>query len=288
MTKDLYIDLSHMAYRFLFANINDINAIGMNLLRHMLIKNGILYYIEKFKPDRCFVCFDSKGSNWRYKYLPTYKGQRKENREKHDIDWTSFFNLLESFHEELRDFFPIYSIKYEMLEADDMIAHLVRKNLDNNKIIVTSDGDYVQLLKYKNTKLYDPIKNQWKTSERPRFELEKKILMGDKSDNIPSIRPRCGEKTAEKLIESGELEELLNTVDSEGKPSELKRNYDRNKKLIDLDQTPQELIEEFEGYLERYTLADTDMLFQYVKKFKLRELLTEISAIRNKLSNLIR
>lgn len=282
--KDLYIDVSHMAYRFLFANARDIQSVGMNLLRHMLLKNGVLFYLNKFKPDRCFVCFDSKGSNWRYNVLPTYKGQRKANREKHDIDWQEFFNLLENFQTELRDFFPIYSLKHDNLEADDIIAHLVRRNQNRNKIIITSDSDYVQLLKYKNTKLFDPMKATFKVCERPRFELEKKILTGDKSDNIPSVRPRCGEKTAEKLIESGEIEKLLLEIDADGNPSELKRNYDRNKLLIDLDNTPTNLLDEFDEYLSEYELSSTSMLFKYLKKYQLRDLFNEVSSVRQTLS----
>jgi len=282
--KDLYIDVSHMAYRFLFANARDIEAVGMNLLRHMLLKNGILFYLNKFKPDRCFVCFDTKGSNWRYDVLPTYKGQRKANREKHNIDWQEFFKLLEDFQTELRDFFPIYSIKHDSLEADDIIAHLVRNNQDRNKIIVTSDSDYVQLLKYRNTKLFDPMKNKFKVCESPRYELEKKILTGDKSDNIPAIRPRCGEKTAEKLIESGEIKKLLLEIDSDGNPGEIKRNYDRNKLLINLDDTPEELLRELDDSLDEYQLSSTSKLFKYLTKYRLRDLFNEVSSVRQTLS----
>lgn len=284
--KDLYIDVSHMAYRFLFANERDVEAVGMNLLRHMLLKNGILFYIDKFKADRCFVCFDSKGSNWRYEILPTYKGQRKANRDKHNIDWEGFFSLLDNFQQELRDFFPIYSIKHDNLEADDIIAHLVRTNPNNNKVIVTSDSDYVQLLKYKNTKIFDPMKSKFRECERPRYELEKKILTGDKSDNIPAIRPRCGEKTAEKLIESGEIEKLLMELDADGNPGEIKRNYDRNKKLIDLDYIPEHLIRELEEHLDDYEVSSTSKLFKYLRKYQLRDLLNEVSTVRQTLSRL--
>lgn len=286
MSKDLYIDISHMAYRFLFTNTQNIKEIGCNYLRHLLLKNGLFHFINRFKPDRCFVCFDTKASNWRYKVLPTYKGQRKANRDKHDIDWQEFFSFLDTFQEDLLNHFPIYSLKMDSLEADDIIAHLVRKNKDVNKIIITSDGDYTQLLKYPNTKVYDPMKDKFVVCEQPRLFLEQKILTGDKSDNIPAIRPRCGIKTAEKLIDSGEIEKLLSELDPDGGPCEIKRNYDRNKTLIDLDCTPPDLLDELDDLIDSYTLGSTKNLFNYLKKYQLRDLLDEISYVRQVLETL--
>ena len=37
--------------------------------------------------------------------------------------------------------------------------------------------------------------------EMPKNDLLIKILMGDTSDNIPSVFPKCGIKTAQKCIE---------------------------------------------------------------------------------------
>jgi 5'-3' exonuclease len=209
MEKHLYIDFSHLAYRCLFANAGAIKTNGWGIMRHLLIRN-FTFLSERFEPNQIFICFDSP-TIWRKSYYPEYKATRKAARDKQKdiVDWKEFFNFITEFKAEIREIFPFYCLEQEGLEADDIIAYLVRENPDKNKTIVTSDGDYVQLLRFKNTSIYDPLKDKMVSGVNPVLELEKKILTGDKSDNVPPIRPRLGEKTAEKMIESGQIDILL-------------------------------------------------------------------------------
>ena len=67
--------------------------------------------------------------------------------------------------------------------------------------------------------------------------LQYKILIGDKSDNIPSVFKRCGKKTAMKLIANpSKLQELLDKGGEDAHTA-----YDRNKRLIDNRCVPEEL-----------------------------------------------
>ena len=113
-------------------------------------------------------------------------------------------------------------ISYDTLEADDCIAITAKKLLNNPEniiYIITSDMDYLQLaherihiynLKYK--KLTDSKK--W--SGNPEQDLFCKIVMGDKSDNIPSVFKKCGLKTALKYWNNQELffNKLNNDIDA--------------------------------------------------------------------------
>ena len=63
--------------------------------------------------------------------------------------------------------------------------------------------------------------------------------MGDKSDNIPSIFKKCGPKTAEKYYENSEL--FQKQLEKENSYD----NFERNKKLIDFNEIPEELLSEF-------------------------------------------
>ena len=281
MEKHLYIDFSHLAYRCLFANAGTIKTNGWGIMRHLLIKNFV-YLSEKFEPNQVFICFDSP-TIWRKSFYPEYKATRKAARDKQKdiIDWKEFFNFLSEFKVEIREIFPFYCLEQEGLEADDVIAYLTRNNPDKNKTIVTSDGDYVQLLRFKNTSIYDPLKDKMVTGVNPVLELEKKILTGDKSDNVPPIKPRLGEKTAEKLISSGQIDLMLEEKTSTGEYVELRKNYDRNKKLVDLTKTPVNLLEQLQQTIDDYVLPDGKVIFTYLKTKKLRDLLGNMQKIRS-------
>jgi 5'-3' exonuclease len=285
LMKNLIIDISPLAYRCLFGAKDDIKMLGINVLRSSLLRQ-ILMSVDRFKPDKVFICFDCQGKNWRKQKYDFYKGHRKELRDKQDINWEEFYEFLKGFYNELTDNFPFYSLRHDNLEADDIAAHLVRRYSNDNNIVVTNDSDYLQLLKYKNVEIYDSKTGKKKTCESPKRFLEAKILTGDTSDNIPPIRARIGPVTAEELIDSGKIYELLNEVDADGKPKEIKRNYDRNKELIDLENTPEELIMSLENLIDDYQLTDTRKLTTYVRDMNLRELFDNISAIRRNLSKL--
>ena len=137
-------------------------------------------------------------------------------------------------------------LRHPHLEADDCIA-LVTRNILNvtpqAKItIITSDMDYLQLacdnirlvnLKYKN--LTDS-KNSFKDKEKDLFC---KIVMGDKSDDIPSIFKKCGIKTAAKCYEDKEY------FNKKLKQEDAYERYELNKKLVDFREIPQKLVDEF-------------------------------------------
>ena len=131
-------------------------------------------------------------------------------------------------------------LEYPSLEADDCIAitakHILEKHPDVHIHIITSDMDYLQIagervtlvdLKYK--KLTDS-KNSFKDAKKDLFC---KIVCGDKSDNIPSIFPRCGLKTAAKLYDNPE--EFKAKLE---KTPGAKEIYERNQKIIDFNYIP--------------------------------------------------
>jgi hypothetical protein len=108
--------------------------------------------------------------------------------------------------------------------------------------------------------------------------------MGDKnSDNIPAIAPRIGIKTAEELIASGDIDNLLagNSVSDKVKGDHklMVENYNRNKKLIDLTKTPAALIDLLEKELEVVKPATAKGVYQYIVKHKMRDLFYKISQI---------
>ena len=132
------------------------------------------------------------------------------------------------------------------MEADDCIALTVRSLIAEIKlpqiVIITNDMDYLQLaapnvklinLKYK----YLTDNKNW--SGNPEQDLFCKIVMGDKSDDIPSIFKKCGPKTALKYYENKTaFEEQLKRENAYEK-------YEKNKKLVDFNEIPEDLALEF-------------------------------------------
>ena len=64
--------------------------------------------------------------------------------------------------------------------------------------------------------------------------------MGDISDNIPSVFPKCGPKTALKYFEDQvEFQKKLNSSDA------FMSQYNTNKKIVDFNEIPVLLANEF-------------------------------------------
>ena len=134
----------------------------------------------------------------------------------------------------------------DQLEADDCIALTTKqilKIVPNAKIwIITRDMDYLQLSK-SNIQLYN-LKYKKLTDSKNSFNDAKKdlfckIVMGDKSDGIPSVFKKCGIKTAEKCYNDNEF--FKKKIEKEN-AYEL---YERNKKLVDFNYIPKNLVKLF-------------------------------------------
>jgi 5'-3' exonuclease len=179
---------------------------------------------------------------WRNKHIENYKSGRGDT----DPNIKKLFEMV--YHENLFiESGAKLILSYPELEADDCLAittkHIVETQPEANVWIITSDMDYLQLadervhiidLKYRN--LTDS-KNCFNDSKKDLFC---KIVAGDKSDNIPSVLPRCGIKTASKLYENKELFQERLTITNGAREI-----YERNKLIIDFDRIPHELINEF-------------------------------------------
>lgn len=279
----LIFDLNNLAYRCLFACRRDIDDVGFKFLQHVMYRT-VFSTCRKFKPDEVILCVDDK-QHWRKKIYPDYKGNRKEKRDSTDIDWNEFFASYEEFVEACKTHFPFKVLKVKYAEADDLIGILAKTYPEKQQMIVSADKDLVQLLRHKNVKLFDPIKNKQIKVDDPVRELKIKCLMGDKSDNIPAIKPRTGIKTAEKLADNpADLKKLFESEEG----VEIKENYKRNIKLIDLNRIPDVLVESLIKKYENYDLPDGQTIFTYFVKNKFRDLLNSIEDLDELCTRLVK
>jgi 5'-3' exonuclease len=177
---------------------------------------------------------------WRNEFIDNYKGERKSD------NYAGYFFKL-TYQEGLFEHAGIKTIlSYPELEADDCLAltakFIYEKYNENRVHIIANDMDYVQLCNDKidvyNLK-YKKISDASNKEEADKH-LFCKIVMGDKSDNIPSIFPKCGLKTAVKYYEDKECFE--NKLNSTPGSREL---YERNRTIIDFNCIPEHLVNGF-------------------------------------------
>jgi 5'-3' exonuclease len=147
-------------------------------------------------------------------------------------------------------------LQHPTLEADDCLA-LTVKNIkgvvvDYKIHIITSDMDYLQLaeenVKPINLK-YKYLQDSKQSFKDCKKDLFCKIVMGDKSDAIPSVFPKCGIKTAEKYYNDPVLFEQKLKIDVRAQ-----EQFTLNTTLIDFKKIPTNLILEFNSgnYTTKY------------------------------------
>ena len=249
-----------------------------NMVRHMIL-NSLRMYRTKFHEEygELVLCYDSK-HYWRRDYFPQYKCNRKKSREDSDKDWDAIFECLNAIKSELKEFFPYKHLEVYGAEADDIIAALcLELEYDNGKtLILSGDKDFIQLHKYKNVSQYSPITKRMINNTDSKEYLKEHILRGDSSDGIPNVlspdhtfieglrqRP-LGKKKIESFKENGLPTE------------EIKRNYQRNEKLINLAKSPDDL---YITILKEYQNApegDRSKLLNYFVEKRLRNLTESI------------
>ena len=252
--------------------------IDVSMLRHMIL-NTLRANRKKFTAEfgELVICCDDT-NYWRRQMYPYYKANRKKTRDKSEMDWNAIFQALNSIREELKEFFPYKVIQVESCEADDIIGVITHEegtelNMGEPILILSGDKDYIQLHKYANVKQYDPVRKRWISNANPEKYLAEHIIKGDAGDGIPNVLSvdnafvmgiRQRPITQKRLAEWADI----NNMDDE-----VKRNYMRNKALIDLSEVPKGMKEEILSIWSEENGKDRSQLLNYFIKNKLRNLM---------------
>ena len=241
----ILVDLNQVLLAGLMAQIaNQKGKLDEHLIRHMVL-NIIRTHVKNFKNEygEVVLCCDNR-KYWRKEYFPFYKANRKKNRDKSDLDWHLIFDMLAKFKQELKDNFPYKVIDVEGAEADDIIGTLTPRHCKHEKILIlSSDGDFLQLQNYPNVKQYNPSQKKYVVSENPVMDLKEKIIRGDKGDGIPNVFSPSDcfvRDLRQKPITKGVLDKLMREsyLDQE---ETIRGNYVRNATLIDLSFIPEDI-----------------------------------------------
>ena len=247
-----------------------------NLIRHMIL-NSIRMYRTKFKKEYGEIVLATDARSWRKNYYPEYKANRKINREKSDMDWNEAFRIITMIREEIKENFPYKVVHIEGCEADDIIGTLVENTYEfgnyENVLIVSSDKDFVQLQKYDNVKQFSPLKKNFIIENNPKLFLVEHILKGDAGDGVPNVLSDddvfVNENKRQKPLSKKKMHEIINDISHEDEHTACHaswyRNYSRNKKLIDLAETPNDIKNEIiNNFTEQETQQKKGKVFPYL------------------------
>ena len=240
--------------------------IDENMVRHMILSSLKMYrsrFVSEF--GELVLCYDSR-HYWRRDYFPEYKHSRKKGREKDTKNWDSIFSCLNKIKEEIKNNMPYKFLEVYGAEADDIIAVLCSESSDE-VMILSGDKDFIQLQKYPNVKQYSPITKKMINGVNPDDYLKEHVLKGDTSDGVPNVLSPDNSFVDGIRQKPLSKKKIAAMIDGNFPNDEVKRNYQRNKTLIDLGCVPEELRSEIlDTYKEAPENSRSKILNYFIKQ----------------------
>ena len=276
----IIIDMNQISLASLMMDLNmrKSNEVDEGMVRHMIL-NSIRLYRQQFTKEygEVILTYDSK-HYWRREYFPNYKAGRKKSREKDNKDWDKIFGVLNKIKAEFKDNLPYKYLEVYGAEADDIIATLCKNFQDEKIMIVSGDKDFIQLHKYPNVKQYSPILKKYVNGHDPNTYIKEHILKGDTSDGVPNVLSPDNtfvDSIRQRPLGRKKIETWLD-IHIDDLPEEVKRNYQRNAMLINLDNIPDELEKEIMVEYKEAPCGDRSKLLNYFIQSRLKNLTSEI------------
>jgi len=283
----ILVDLNQVLLAGLMAQIANSKNVKLeeSLIRHMIL-NIIRSHLKNFRKEygEVVLCSDNR-KYWRKEFFPFYKAGRKKSRKNSDLDWHLIFDMLAKFKVELKENFPYKVIDVEGAEADDIIGTLVPRHImHENILIISSDGDFLQLQMYNgrskySVKQYNPTQKKFLISENPLDELKQKIINGDKGDGIPNILSPSDtfvREIRQKVMTEAKLTKFMSENYTEYDENS-KIGFSRNQTLIDLRNIPDDIQSKIINTYEETVPVKGKLLDYFIanKLFNLMEVIEE-------------
>jgi len=285
----ILVDLNQVLLSGLMAQISNQKGkkLEEDLIRHMVL-NIIRNHLRSFRAEygEVVLCSDNR-KYWRKEFFPFYKAGRKKTREKSDLDWHLIFDMLAKFKVELKENFPYKVLDIEGAEADDIIGVLAPMAVKNeNVLIISSDGDFLQLQMYNSEfnnphtiKQYNPALKKFLVSNNPAEELKEKIIKGDKGDGIPNVLSPsdCFVRDLRQTpITKGKLDKMMSENYGDWTDDTAKTGFSRNQVLIDLRSIPDDIKTKILNSYEETVPASKGKILDYFIANKLKNLMDVI------------
>jgi len=276
----ILIDLSQiMVASTMMSMGKEQSQVDIDMVRHMVL-NSLRMYRSKYHEEygELVLCCDGRHS-WRREYFSQYKAARKTNRDADSRDWSQIFGCLDTIKSELKEFFPYKYLEIDEAEADDIIGVLARKSGTEKVMIISGDKDFIQLQIYKNVKQYSPITKKLIVDRDPAKYLKEHIMRGDTSDGVPnflSIDNCIVDKIRQTPITKKKIELWIDQNPEDFCNEEQLRNYHRNMKLIDLQYTPSNIVDQVGEQFDEIPKGKRSGLLNFFIERKLNNLIQDI------------
>jgi 5'-3' exonuclease len=274
--------------------INGDADIKLGMAFHITL-NSIRKAWQQFEGSHVIFCLE--GRSWRKDYYAPYKRNRSDARaahtEKEAEEEKVFWEAFDTFKDFIAEKTNCTVLQNGQLEADDLIAGWIQSHPNDNHVIISTDTDFVQLIA-PNVKQYNGVmectitheghfddkgrpiidkKTQLpKPAPNPEWLLFEKCMRGDTSDNVFSAYPGVRTKGSSKKVGLTEAFEDRNSkgfnwnnlmlqrwTDHEGKEHRVLEDYERNRRLIDLTQQPDDIKKIITETITTATSANKDI-----------------------------
>ncbi len=274
--------------------INGDADIKLGMAFHITL-NSIRKAWQQFNGTHVIFCLE--GRSWRKDFYAPYKAQRAEARaahtEKEADEEKVFWEAFDTFKEFVTEKTNCTVLQNPQLEADDLIAGWIQSHPDDNHVIISTDTDFAQLVA-PNVKQYNGVMETTITHEgyfddkgkpiidkktgepkaapNPEWQLFEKCMRGDTSDNVFSAYPGVRTKGTSKKVGLLEAFEDRNTKgynwnnlmlqrwsDHNGIEHRVLEDYERNRRLIDLNHQPDNIKQIIKETIDTATQADKNI-----------------------------
>tara|TARA_B100000780_G_scaffold119567_1_gene83796 strand:+ start:538 stop:1527 length:990 start_codon:yes stop_codon:yes gene_type:complete len=273
MSTYILVDTANTFFRARHVIRGDLDTkVGMAL--HITL-NSVKKAWNDFNADHVVFCLE--GRSWRKDYYEPYKRNRKVARdaltESQQEEDKVFWEIFDEFKDFVTNKTNCTVMQHKQLEADDLIAGWVQAHPNDHCVIISTDGDFAQLIGpnctqyngvsntiiahdgYFDDKKRQPIidkkTKEAKPAPHPEFMLFEKCMRGDTSDNVFSAYPgvrKKGTKNKVGLVEAFDDKltkgynwnnmMLQRWIDHEGVEHRVLDDYNRNVTLCDLTAQP--------------------------------------------------
>ena len=306
----ILVDTANVFFRARHVVRGDIDTkVGMAL--HITL-NSIKKAWTDFNADH--VIFNLEGRSWRKDFYEPYKRNRKEVKaamtEREQEEDQAFWEIYEEFTNFIKEKTNCTVLRDPQLEADDLIAGFIQNHPDDNHIIISTDGDFAQLIA-PNVKQYNGVANMTitidgyfddkgkeviekktqapKPAPHPEWQLFEKCMRGDTSDNVFSAYPGVRKKGTKNKVGLAEAFDDKNNkgfnwnnmmlqrwTDHEGKEHRVVDDYNRNVTLCDLSAQPADIraiIDETVNNIETKTVSQVGLrLMKFCAKWDMQRI----------------
>lgn len=169
---------------------------------------GLLRFMDHHRRGVTLVVWDGGHAEWRTRLHPGYKERPAKPGDARKMEDLA---VLREQVQELGDAMGIRSVRFEGVEADDLIAYIARAVTGAARIL-SSDMDFAQLVRHDppSVRLYRRRKGETETISPDTIEEKTscatayhyrlvKAMAGDKSDNIAGVEG-VGDLTACQIV----------------------------------------------------------------------------------------